>query len=389
MKKYLLLLPFLACVTTPSSTSSQRAALSAGDSLTCTATTQCTCLVSTTSPVDGGPPSVDSGVVAPDSGSPAAPDSGVPGPTDAGVSGTWSLSTTGNRILLPNGQPAKLRGMNLFDTRMCGACTNENWAEVRRKFDVAIQEWGANFIRLNLEEAAASNQAYFTGLGQLITGLRQRYPDVYVMVSPWNDSLALTSVPDGNPNGAPNGAPHTGLMNMLTVTLRDEPNVLIACSNEPRGQPDTTVWAAMKNCVDTIRGMEDPTKRHIVVVQGTQQWGRTLNYYVGKELGAGVAYETHIYDPQSAFAGLLQPAQSLPTIIGEFGTGSFMTAADTEALIKLAESRNIAWTAWSFTRSCPPDMLVSTVSRCSASTLTPSAYGQAIKDRLAKPWGSQ
>lgn len=333
---------------------------------------------------DAGPGPQDSGVPSPDAG---VADAGTA--ADAGTQVAWSLRTQGNRILNKDGTPFWGRGANVFDTRMCGACTNENWLEVRRKLSVAVNDWGMNFLRLNLENASTANDAYFEGLRGTIEYMRLNHPNTYVMVAVWSDSVALTSAPNDNPNGGPtpNAVP---LWRRLGTFLRDEPNVLFGCSNEPRSQTDAQVWEGMRLCVDTIRETEAVGQPHIVVVQGTQQWGRTLGYYVGRSLGPNVAYEAHFYDAESYWKAQLDGAATLPRIIGEFGTGSQMTQASVDALMKYAEANDIPWLAWSFTRLCSPDMIApsSANSRCSAGTWTPSVYGQTIKDRLAKPWGS-
>lgn len=405
MKKLLLLLPFLACVTTPSSISSRRAALSSGDSLTCTAQTTCICSVQ-------GPFTSDGGATQParDGGS---PDSGTqPGLSDAGSSATdagtmlptWSLTTSGNRILLPNGTQFKGRGVNTFDVQQCYACSNSNsWAEQRRKADVLIQQWGVNFLRLNLQDASVAPPVYFEGLAQYVTGIRQRYPDVYILVSIWNDQLALDHNRNDDYNGAPSGAAHTGLLNKLVSLLRDEPNVLFGCSNEPRAQVgqsrdawDIEVWGKMKACHDTIRSMEDPAKRHLIAVQGTQDWGRTTSYYVGKPIApAGVVYELHPYDLIADQEQYLAPSSVLPLVIGEFGTGKVMAAADSEALMKSAEARGIPWLAWaaagnlaSGSGGCAPNLFGTLTARCATATITPTAWGQQVINRLAKPWGA-
>lgn len=373
-----LLLPLFACVT-PSTIASSRAALTTDDgefTLICRIEPKETPDAGHTLPPDSGVGPADGGV-----------DAGTPAPTL-----TFSLTTSGNRILLPDGKPAQLRGVNAFDPRMCSACAGAtDWTEVRRKLTIAVVDWKATFIRLNLEEAASANDAYFTGLLATVRHLRQ-YPGVYIAVSVWSDSVALTSYNNGNPNGGPNAAT-AALWTRLATLLRDEPNAVLSISNEPRRYPggEAEAWTEMKRSLDAIRAAEDPAKRHLVLAQGLEDWGRRLGYYVTHPLGPNVAYAAHLYDPPGVFEGLLAAGASLPVVIEEFGAGS-QTGGATEAerianaekVIDYAEAHGLPWLAWSYTRNCPPDLIanVSANSRCSAGTWTPSAWGSAIIRRL-------
>jgi hypothetical protein len=88
-------------------------------------------------------------------GSSASP---VAGPASAAppAAAGW-LSTSGARILTSEGTTWMGRGVNLPDTRSCGACVlaPPSVAEVKRRIDEAVDQWGANFLRLLLESYPA------------------------------------------------------------------------------------------------------------------------------------------------------------------------------------------------------------------------------------------
>jgi hypothetical protein len=130
-------------------------------------------------------------------------------------------------------------------------------------------------------------------------------------------------------------------------------------------------------------------------VQGTREWGRVLDYYVDHPItaggGANVAYETHVYDPESRFAELVtRPAQKLPIIIGELGVVdrlAKMSEGDCVALMDLAEKLEIPWMAYTFHMNCPPSLLVTRERTCGVGLpLAPSPWGRVVKERLARPW---
>lgn len=397
MKRILAVFLIAACATPTSNLGQTYQGLSTADwKVTCEPLTPVCRLVDIS---DAGTLPSDAGVVGgPDAGVQVPPDAGTQTPDSGTALASWSLTTRGNKIYMPDGTVAKLRGMNTFDPRWCGtSCPYPNdWAAAKDKLRIAAQDWKANFIRLNLEEASTAPQAYFDGLLSTVQYMRTTFPSVYIMVSVWNDSTALYPTPEGGPNAAT-----ATLWTRLASLLRDEPNVVFGISNEPRasnsGLTEAQVRDEMVRSLTAIRAAELPGKPHLVAAQGIQGWGRTLNYYIGKELGPNVAYETHPYNGVTAnvptqgnesFYDLLAPASVLPVIIGEFGTGSNMLASDSEAMMVYAERNNIPWLAWSFSWNCPPDM-ISGGTRCSVSTTwTPSAWGNQVKNRLAKPYGA-
>lgn len=363
----------------------------------------CTVVSPTGNCVDGD------AAVAKDSGQLAVNDSGI---SDAGISvkdaapvvqqSPW-LTTSGNKILL-NGMPFKGRGVNVHDTRSCWACAGSqpNAAEVKRRID-EVASWGANFIRLDLENYAkeswmvsyasvVEDPAYLAAVVDIVKHAASK-PGMYVMISIWH-STTLTAA--GLPTLKTNEE-----LKVIAKATRSIPNVLYGVSNEPQsnydGKQDAAVWAAMNSAVDAIRSVETAPPYHIVAVQGTRGWGRDLSYYMTHPITAGggvnVAYETHVYDPQANFAKLfVDPSKKLPVIIGEYGPTTnmtpAMTLADTAALQAQAEALQIPYLAWTLHGRCPPNILKdNSGGGCGIGMkLETTAWGQQVKDRLAKQY---
>jgi endoglucanase len=204
---------------------------------------------------------------------------------------------------------------------------------------------------------------------------------VYVLLSLWIEPTATA-------NELPTAATNE-VWKKLADMFKSEPRILYGIVNEPHNDTDTNVWNAMNSAVQAIRDVESQagTPQHVIAVQGTQQYARVLDYYVTHPITAGsgtnIAYETHVYDPATSFAGLFEnPGKTIPVIIGEFGE------QDDDALMQRAEAAEISYIAWAFHQRCPPNLLVDNSSGgCGVGmTLAPTAFGQKLKDRLATPW---
>ena len=189
----------------------------------------------------------------------------------------------------------------------------------------------------------------------------------------------------------------TDAWRMLAAEFKDEPRVLFGLVNEPEsnfdGAQDGQVWAAMNSTVQAIRDAEGTGPHHLVSVQGTRGWARTLDYYLTHPItaggGANVVYETHVYDPVSEFAALFEtPSQTLPVIIGEFGPAQgFMTEADCTALMTRARALEVPHLAWTFHQRCPPNLIQETAAGCGINMpLRPTSWGTLFKNALAVPW---
>jgi len=321
--------------------------------------------------------------------------------SDAGTSTDEWLRTSGNRILLPDGTRFHGRGANLHDTRGCDACTFEapNVNEVMRRMDLLVDGWGANFIRLDLESYPSSggrthwqrytdDATYRAQLKQLVAHARTK-PGLYVLLSLWIDpSFDAMGWPTSGTNDT---------WRAIAADFKDEPRVLFGLVNEPQsnfnGAQDAQVWAAMNAAVQAIRDVEGAGPKHLVAVQGTRGWARTLDYYLTHPItaggGANVVYETHVYNPAADFMGLFElPSQTLPVIIGEYGPADgYMTEAECSQLITRAKALEVPHLAWTFHQRCPPNLIEETAPGCGVGMeLRPTSWGTLLKNALSQPW---
>jgi endoglucanase len=319
------------------------------------------------------------------------------GPTAS--SAEW-LVTEGNRIVRADGSVWVGRGMNIHDTRSCNACTNQapDVEEVKRRIDEAVDVWGADFLRLNMESYAGGGRVhedpithdadYFDDILEIVDYIGTK-DGVYVLLSLWHD-------PTFNELGWPTEAT-AATWELLTMELADAPHVLFGLVNEPQanfdGARDAEVWEAMNDTVAAIRNMEATlgVPHRIIAVQGTRAWARWLGYYVERPIEAGggenIVYETHVYNSEDEFEELFEiPSESLPVIIGEFGPLD-MTMADSAALMARAEALEIPYLAWTFHQRCPPNLLVDhSEAGCGVGMpLEPTPWGEMLMERLAAP----
>jgi hypothetical protein len=339
---------------------------------------------------------------------PSAVDSTIP--SNKGAITGW-LEVKDGRIRFPNGKPFRGRGANIHDTRSCDACAWEppHVDEVERRIDALTDDWHATFIRLLLEsypddgrtknggnarthyKNVLEDDRYFSDVMRII-GHAGKKRGVYVLVSIWQD-------PTLSPLGWPTA--RTALAwKKIASALKDMPFVMFGLVNEPQanddGKRDPEVWQAMNDTVLAIRSVERPGRHHIITVQGTREWGRSLDYYVEHPItaggGANIAYETHVYNRPTRFDELVvRPAKRLPVIIGELGPQQdhdvTMLPEDCSQLFDLAETLDVPWIAWSFHNNCPPNLLVERKNACGAgASLEPSPWGRMVKARLARPW---
>ena len=333
---------------------------------------------------------------------PVATSPATPATVFASTASGW-LYTRGNHLYNSDGSLFHGRGANLADTRGCGACAcnvitlEQSTQEVMRRIDTLVDDWHANFIRLDLESYAATaksavdDPAYLESLKRIVAHVQTK-PHVYIVMSVWFD-------PSLDANGWPTDATNT-ILQTLVDAFGQVPQVLFGICNEPQknndGAWDSQVWTRMNDAAATIRAAEAASSvpAHIILAQGTGGWARLLSYYETHPLAAGqgsnIAYETHVYDAESAFdSRFIEPSKSIPVIIGEFGPiDGVMTLEDTARLMAQAEAADVPYIAWTFHGRCVPSLLVDTSGGgCGIGMLlTPSTWGAQLQAQLAHPW---
>lgn len=319
----------------------------------------------------------------------------VPIPTTGG----W-LRTEGNKILDENNNEWMGKGVNIFCTRSCwsAAWSPPNVAEVKRRIDVAVDEWGSNFLRLCLEtdpnagvqnKGLLESEEYVRDVKEIVEHIGTK-PGVYVEVSLWVDpTFSAMGLPTQETNK---------VLRKLSEMFLSVPYVMYGCVNEPTmnfDQRDNVPrHAAMTAAVRAIREVEDQngSPHHLVFVQGLAGWGRDLSYYINNPIQSdNVVYETHVYNSPADYNRMVVvPKQTLPVVIGEFGPiddasfGALMSLADCQTLIDLANTHKVPWLGWAFHHRCPPDMIQdhSNGGAGVGMPIVATTWGNLVKDNL-------
>jgi len=326
------------------------------------------------------------------------------------ATGDW-LTTKGNRIVKGDGSPFRGRGANLHDTRSCDACSGQapNPTGLMKWSDELIDNWKANFIRLNLWSFAdnggyrvqwkslVDDPQYYADIQTVVNHMTGK-PGVYVMVTLFLDP-SMPAV--GQPHAEWPTEKTQPVYKKLAEAFVNNPRVLFGLMNEPQdpASENPALEAIFKKSIETIRAVEtaNGTPPHIIVAQATQNWSRDLSYWLAHPLGANIAYEVHAYNPPSDFNALfVNPGKTLPVLIGEFGYSQYQTIAQAQQLMEVAEANEIPWIAWSFHQRCDPNLIAdkggSGYDGCGFAgagttyTWPVTDWGKAVKDRLAMPW---
>ena len=326
------------------------------------------------------------------------------------------LIVEGNKILLAKDHtPFHGRGANFHDERQCSSCSymapdpvGENrWA------DELVDNWHANFIRFLLSAKAApynqyelqwqnlvDDSGYLADIKDNVSHLTAK-PGVYVLVTLFADPTMKDNTNAFDSEWPSSLGDSNTRYAKLAETFVDDPHVLFGLTNEPHTEfandnmvtaHDAALAIVYTNAIAAIRAVEDAhhAPHHVVVVQAPEGYARDLAYFVANPLaGDQIAYEIHPYNPQSDFDHLIvQPAQTLPMIIGEYGPSATMSTSDVMALWTVAEANNVSYLAWNFHARCAPTLLVDNASDgCGLSATTGynfprTAYGDLLFDHL-------
>ena len=333
------------------------------------------------------------------------------GGAGGGLAGEW-LIVQGNHIIHADGTPFHGRGANLHDERSCSACSfaPPNPEGVNRWSDELIDVWHANFIRFLLSSKAGpynqwevqwqslvDDPQYLADVKNNVEHMASK-PGVYILVTLFADPTVKLENGDYDSEWPSSAGDTNARYTLLAEAFYDNPRVLFGLTNEPHGSADHDAELATvyTQAVAAIRSVEDShgTPHHIVVVQAPEGWARDLTYFVAHPLaGDQIAYEIHPYNPASDFDALIvQPSQTLPIIIGEYGPAGSMTDSDIQALWTTAQAQGVPYIGWNFHQRCSPDMLQDTASDgCGLDVSTGydfprTAWGDLMYGHLATPW---
>jgi Cellulase (glycosyl hydrolase family 5) len=330
---------------------------------------------------------------------------------DGGLPAAWLL-VQGNHIVHADGTPFHGRGANLHDERSCEACSfaPPDPDGVDRWADELIDGWHADFVRFLLSARDApynqyeqqwqdlvDDPVYFADIVQNVHHMTAK-PGVYVEVTLFADPTMKPDDGDYDSEWPSSLGDSNTRYSKLAEAFYDDPQVLFGLTNEPHTTPDhdAELAAVYQGAIAAIRAVEDAhgAPHHIVVVQAPEGWSRDLSYFVAHPLaGDQIAYEVHPYNPASDFDALIvQPGQTLPIIIGEYGPAGTMTDSDITQLWTVAQAQGVPYIAWDFHQRCPPSMLQDTAGDgCGLDASTGydfprTAWGDLLYAHLQTPW---
>jgi len=316
------------------------------------------------------------------------------------------------RIQHGDGTPFHGRGANLHDERSCEACSfaARDPDGIDRWSDELIDTWHATFIRFLLSAKAApfnageqqwmnlvDDPAYLADIQQNVEHMASK-PGVYILVTLFADPTMKDNNTDFDSEWPSSLGDTNTRYTKLAETFVDNPRVLFGLTNEPHGTADhdAALATAYQDAISHIRAVEDAhgTPHHVIVAQAPEGYARDLSYFVAHPLaGDQIAYEIHPYNPATDFDHLIvQPAKTLPILIGEYGPAGNMTDQDIMTLWSTAQANEVPYIGWVFHMRCPPNMLQDTASDgCGLDASTDymwprTAWGDLLFDHLQTPW---
>ncbi len=320
------------------------------------------------------------------------------------------LHVKGTQILTRDGQPVWLQGVNVVSLEW-----SAEGEQVMKAALVAMEQWGANIIRLPV----AQKWWFGRGPGQKDGGAayRQRVDAVVTLVANRGKYLLL----DLHQFGAPRQE-HADFWKDAAATYKDHPAVLFDLFNEPHGmtwevwrnggevaarkkpgEEDAFVSAeekatiaearrsiGMQRLLDTVRAAG---ARNVVLVGGLDYAydlsGMARGYALQEKGGHGIILSTHIYPWKKGWADkVLVVADQYPILVGEVGAGArkmdWLPAEYQEdaatwvpEMIGFIQKHRLHWTAFAFHPKAGPPMIEDW-------TYTPNAaWGMFVKRALA------
>ncbi len=307
------------------------------------------------------------------------------------------LHIHGNRIVGPDGQPVRLRGVNVASLEWTD--TGDN---VARSLAVAIDKWGCNIVRIPLSQdrwfgrspTQSDDGAIYRGIvDDLVVAAARR--GAYILLElhwnnagVWGEFIGQHRMPD----------PGSLLFwQDLGQRYANHPAVLMGLYNEPHGI-SWEVWLNGGEIEEAVprRERHDPTKPlkrvrttvryrgvgHQELYDAVRAAGATDNIIVVGGLdwaydlagllrghaiqGQNILYDTHVYPnkdwkPELSWENaFLTPSRTLPVLVGEWG-GSVSTDGRPGFVEKfvqcLRDNEHLSWTAWDLHPAAGPSLI--------------------------------
>jgi len=296
-----------------------------------------------------------------------------------------AYSTSGNKILDPNGKPILLRGV---------ARPSLEWSATGEHLSLSdyqlIKGWGANVVRLGL------SQCYWLSTSSLYNANYKSTIDQQVT---WIKGLGLGVIIDlhwSNQGVNSNSCGQQTMLDSNSLTFWKEvatkylndPLVIFELYNEPHD----VSWSVWKNGGDAggyntpgmlaaYNAVRATGANNVVIINGLNYAFDLTGIPANAISGSNIVYGTHPYDYSgkqvsdydSAFGNL---ASTYPLIATEFGEYN-CNPTYISNFIDYANRKSMSWTAWAwYVNGCGFPSLIADWSG------TPTADGQKVKSSL-------
>ncbi len=300
-------------------------------------------------------------------------------PTATG--GPPSLKVAGNRLKTSEGAAVRLEGVNIASLEWKAQGDN-----VLKSVAVAIDDWGANIIRLPLsqdrwfgkaKEQNDGGAAYRKLVKQVVDAVAAR--KCYVILdlhwsdcNVWGQNIGQHCMPDDN---------SLAFWEAVAPIYANHPAVLFGLYNEPFGV-SWEIWRnggsvtenigkgkvtyhtpGMQKLVDTIRSKG---AKNVIVVGGLD-WAYDLRgigkgFALTDATGAGILYDTHIYPWKRNWDQYVTVVlEKHAVLVGECGCESDGKNEDPKTwapkILDYIEKHQLNWTAWDLHPAAGPSLI--------------------------------
>jgi endoglucanase len=294
------------------------------------------------------------------------------------------LKVAGNQLQTPNGKVVRLQGVNIASLEWTARGDH-----VLQSVGVAIDQWGANAIRLPLsqdrwlgraKEQSDGGAAYRKLIAQSVAAAAAKR--CYMILDlhwsnagTWGQNIGQHCMPDDN---------SVVFWEAVAAEYANHPAVLFDLYNEPYGvsweiwrdggtvieKPGRAARQGLKYHSPGLQKLLDTCRAkgaRNVIVAGGLDWGYDLSgltrgYVLSDPKGSGVVYSSHIYPWKKDWDRYVTVVlDKYPVLIGEVGCQPRGRDEDPKTwapkVLDYIEKHQLSWTAWCFHPSASPCLL--------------------------------